>query len=116
MSGDPRLTVDVQHVGKRAVIEAAGEIDAATAAILAGAIEETVRAGALEVWIDLGPTEFMDSTGLNLVLGLRRRLVELRRRLAIICPRGRVRRVFELAGVDRVLPLHATLAAAQRAA
>ncbi len=109
-----RLDVAVVRVGRRAVVRAAGEIDAATAPQLARALDEAVRGGALEVWLDLGPTEFMDSTGLTLVLRARQRLEGLCRRLAIICPRGRVRRVFELAGLDRALSLHGTLSAAQR--
>jgi anti-anti-sigma factor len=58
----------------------------------------------------------MDSTGLHTVLGLRRRLGQLRRRLAIVCPQGPVRRVFEISGLDRDLVIHPTLAAAQRQA
>jgi anti-anti-sigma factor len=109
-----RLSVVVQQVGRRAVVKAIGELDFAAAATLTGSIDEAVQAGALEIWLDLGATEFMDSTGLNIVLRLRRRLEGLHRRLAIICPQGSVRRVFELAGMDRALPLYDTLAAAQR--
>jgi len=112
----PHLAVSVQHVGRRAVIEATGAIDAATGPVLSEAAEEAVRAGALEVWVDLGPTEFMDSTGLKVLLRLRRRLKELRRRLAIICPEGPVHRVFEVTGLDREFVLYSTLSAAQRQA
>jgi anti-sigma B factor antagonist len=108
------LCVTTRHVGRRAVIAPTGTIDVATAPELWRACEASLRAGALEVWLDLGQTEFMDSSGLKVVLGLRRRVDELRRRLAIVCPLGRVRRVFELAGVDSALPLHTSLADAQR--
>lgn len=109
-----RLEIAVTNVGRRAVVRAAGELDAETAPLLARALDAAVRDGALEVWLDLGPTEFMDSTALRLVLDARQRLVGLHRRLTIVCPRGRVRRVFELAGVDRALALHGSLSAAQR--
>jgi anti-anti-sigma factor len=111
-----RLDVTVVRVGRRAVVRAAGEIDAATAPLLGRALDEAERGGALEVWLDLGPTEFMDSTGLTLVLRARQRLAGLRRRLTIVCPRGPVRRVFELAELDRALSLYGTLSAAQRGA
>jgi anti-sigma B factor antagonist len=111
-----RLTVAVHRVGHRAVIEATGDIDMAAGPAFAAAAEEVVRSGALEVWVDLGPTRFMDSTGLKILLRLRRRLVALRRRLAIVCPRGPVHRVFEIAGLDRELVIHPTLSAAQRQA
>jgi anti-sigma B factor antagonist len=110
------LSVATRHIGRRAVIAPTGAIDAVTAPALRRACEDSLRAGALEVWLDLGRTDFMDSSGLKVVLGLRRRVDELRRRLAIVCPPGRVRRVFELAGVDGALPLHPSLADAQRRA
>ena len=108
------LTVDVRHVGRRAVIAAAGELDGASVPALATTIDRVVQTGAFEIWLDLGSMKFMDSTGLHVVLRLRRRLQDLDRQLAIVCPRGPVRRVFELAGVDHALALHPTLAAAQR--
>jgi anti-anti-sigma factor len=110
------LAVAVHRVGHRAVIEATGDIDMAGGPAFAAAADEVVRSGALEVWVDLGPTRFMDSTGLNILLGLRRRLIALRRSLAIVCPRGPVRRVFEIGGVERELVIHPTLSAAQRRA
>jgi anti-sigma B factor antagonist len=110
-----RLSVAIQQIGKRAIVEVAGEIDLQTAPELARALDGAIVSGALEVWLDLRSTDFIDSTGLRAVLTLRRRLVERNRPLAIICPRGPARRVFEAAGVDRVLPLHATVTAAQRA-
>ncbi len=111
-----RLSLTVKHVGRRAVIGAAGEIDTATGHLLDEAIDDAVRDGALEIWIDLGATRFMDSTGLNVLLAASRRVGGLRRRLAIVCPRGQVRRVFEIAGLDTALPVHATLASVQRQA
>lgn len=110
-----RLSVSIQQIGKRAVVEAAGEIDLQTVPALSQAFDGAVVSGALEVWLDLRSTEFIDSTGLRAVLALRRSLDERERPLAIICPRGPARRVFELAGLTHVLPLHATLSGAQRA-
>lgn len=110
-----RLSVSVQEIGKRAVVEATGEIDLQTVPALAQALDGAVVSGALEVWLDLRSIDFMDSTGLRAVLALRRRLADRDRPLAIICPQGPARRVFEVAGLDRALPLHATVSAAQRA-
>ena len=72
------------------------------------------RSGALDLWIDLSATTFMDSSGLHLLLDTKRRAHELRRRLAIVCPPGTVRRVFDIAGVADALPLYEDLASAHR--
>ena len=73
-----------------------------------------VGSGALDLWIDLSATTFIDSSGLHLLLDANRRAHELRRRLAIVCPPGTVRRVFDIAGVADALPLYDDLASAHR--
>jgi anti-sigma B factor antagonist len=113
---DPVATlVLTRHVvGRRTVLRVAGEIDIATAPTLAGAIDTAVAAGALELWIDLTPTSFMDSAGVHVLLAAHARLRELNRRLAVICPGGSVRRVFDLAVAGERLALYEDRAAAHR--
>jgi anti-sigma B factor antagonist len=113
---DPLATlVLTRHVvGRRTVLRVAGEIDIATAPTLAGAIDAAVAAGALELWIDLTPTSFMDSAGVHVLLAAHADLRELNRRLAVICPGGSVRRVFDLALTGERLPLYEDRAAAHR--
>jgi len=86
----------------------------ASADRLEAALKRAIDAGALDIWVDLTATEFMDSTGLNLLLALQRRLHELNRQLAIICPGGVIRRTFEVARLDTHLPLFAARSEAQR--
>ncbi len=57
----------------------------------------------------------MDSTGLRLLLEVRARLHEAKRRLLLICPAGPVLRLLVLAGVNRQLEIHPTRSAAQQA-
>jgi anti-sigma B factor antagonist len=103
-------------VGRRTVLSVAGEIDLASAPLVADAVDEALKGGALELWLDLSSTEFMDSTGLHLLMETQTRLDSLSRRLALICPRGPVRRVLELAGMAERLPLYDDRAAAHHAA
>jgi anti-anti-sigma factor len=102
-------------VGRRAVLSVAGEIDLDSVTHVADAVDEALEAGALELWLDFSSTEFMDSTGLHLLLETQTRLDSLSRRLAVICPRGPVRRVLELAGMAERVPLYDDRAAAHRA-
>lgn len=115
---DPPTGADVtQHIiGRRTVLEIHGEIDFGSVSALSAAIEAALAAGAHELWIDLTPTRFMDSAGLHLLLETRERMDELNRRLAVVCPAGNVRRVFELSGVDGRLHLYDDRAAAHHGA
>ena len=84
-------------VGHRTVLAVAGEIDLQTAPALAAAIDKALAAGAAELWVDLGATQFMDSSGLHALVSAHRRIQGLNRRLAVICPRRHpVRRLFEI--------------------
>jgi len=110
----PAMTVHRRLVGHRAVLAVTGEADLATAPELGSAVDTALASGAQELWLDLSATTFMDSSGLHVLLDADRRMRGLRRRLAIVCPGGAVRRLFEIAGVADALPLYEDRAAAHR--
>jgi anti-anti-sigma factor len=101
-------------VGHRTVLTVAGEVDIATAPELSAAIEAATADGAMELWIDLTQTEFMDSCGLHAILDAHVKTGVLGRRLVLICPPGAVRRLFEVTRVDGLLPVFDDLTEAQR--
>jgi anti-sigma B factor antagonist len=109
----PHVTRTV--VGRRTVLSVAGEIDPGSVRLLADAVDDALAGGALELWLELSSTEFMDSSGLHLLDETQVRLSSLSRRLAVICPRGPVRRLLDVAGVAERLPLYDDRAAAHRA-
>jgi anti-anti-sigma factor len=81
-----------------------GEIDIATSPRLIAALNEVVTDTSGAVLVDLSGVEFMDSTGLALLVRAQRRLSRRRRGFAVVCPDGPVRRIFEL--TDMVQTLH----------
>jgi anti-anti-sigma factor len=101
-------------VGRRTVLAVDGEIDLGSADVLAVAVESALAGGAAELWIDLTDMRFMDSSGLHVLLDTRSRMRDLNRRLAIICPAGSVRRLFDVAGVSEHMPIYDDRAAAHR--
>jgi anti-anti-sigma factor len=88
------------------VLSVVGEVDIASVHELQEALR---HADGDRVWIDLTGVDFIDSTGLTTLVLAHRRLDEPTRRLALICPEGSVRRVLEIAGIDRVIPVHVSL-------
>jgi anti-anti-sigma factor len=113
----PRSAVQVTYtvVGRRTVLSVAGEIDLDSVTLVADAVDEAVEGGALDLWLDFSSTEFMDSSGVHLLIETQARLASLSRRLAVVCPRGPVRRLLDVAGVSERLPLYDDRAAAHRA-
>jgi anti-anti-sigma factor len=102
-------------IGRRVVLSAAGEIDIATADVLAGALEDAIDSGAADVWVDLTQVDFMDSSGAHALLDARTRTVALNRHLCVICPPGEPRRVLELTRLTGLLGVATSRAAAHQA-
>ena len=80
-----------------------GEIDLSTAPELREAIGKAIEQGADKLAIDLRDVSFMDSMGLGVLIGARRRLHESGRQFALICADGPCLRVIEISGVANLL-------------
>jgi anti-sigma B factor antagonist len=87
------------------VITVRGEVDLASAPQLAGAMSELIDRGHTRVAVDLGAVEFIDSTGLGVLVGSLRRLREGGGDLVLRAASPAVVRILELTGLDGLLPL-----------
>ena len=56
--------------------------------------------------LDLSELDFVDSFGLGAVVGALKRVRQRGGELALVCPSSRIRRVFEICDLDRILALH----------
>ena len=102
-------------VGHRTVLAVVGAIDMTTVELLERSVDEAIDDGAAELWIDLSQTTCMDTTGVHLLVETRRRLAALNRRLAIICPPGRIGHLLDVVNVSGALPLFADRPSAHQA-
>ena len=95
------------------VIAVTGELTIASGYGLPVEVSEMLlREGLRRIVIDLDAVEFIDSSGLGLLLNVQRRVDRAGARLAIVEPPERVRRVFEITRLDQQMTLVATRAAA----
>ncbi len=99
--------VDV-HVRGAAGIAVRGEVDLAGATELELVLDGAIRESRGDFVLDLSELEFLDSTGLRQILRARAWLARRERALAVICPLGPVRRLFEQAGIADLLFLYET--------
>jgi anti-sigma B factor antagonist len=103
---DGTLTVRLSRGDSRWTLEVLGELDLANARTLSKAVEQAEASGG-SVRIDLSELEFIDSTGIALLVAIHRRLGD--DRLSLQPSRtGAVRRVLELTGLDAELPFTAS--------
>jgi anti-sigma B factor antagonist len=90
------------------VIAVEGELDLSTAPRLKWMLVEALQAGQTQLIVDLSATSFMDSTALGVLIGVNRGL-DVGARLAIVCPRSKVLKIFELSGMDGAFSVFDTL-------
>jgi len=80
-----------------------GELDQGTAPELRSALGETLGMPSVSVLVDLSDCEFIDSTGLSLLVEAKRRLADEQRSFGVCCPDADVRRLLELTGIDEAV-------------
>ena len=68
-----------------------------------------VADGSRRLAIDLSELDFVDSFGLGAVIGALKRLRQRGGELALVCPSSRIRRVFEICDLDRIIVLHESI-------
>jgi len=91
------------------VIAVSGELDLSTAPNLQGPLDEAVNGNGNSVLIDLADCEFIDSTGIALIVrGWQKLDGNGNGRLAICCPNEQVKRVLDVSGLDQSIPVHAS--------
>src|SRR5712691_3711032 len=106
--------IESRRAGTGAVVTITGEIDAYTAPQLRERLGELVTAGVERLVLDLRQVSFVDSSGLAVVVSTKKGLPPGDNALCLVIAEGQsmVRKVFEITGVHRLLPIHSTLEAA----
>jgi len=94
------LTIETGTQGAWKLLTVSGEIDLYTAPKLREALTNADTGP--DVGVDLRAVRFMDSMGLGVLIGARRRTVESGGRFALVCTDGPVLRVLDVSGLTTV--------------
>ena len=105
------LEVDESHP-PYTVLAVKGEVDVYTAPRLREKLVELVSQDKLQVIVDLEGVDFLDSTGLGVLVGGLKRLRSHDGDLGLVCSQPRVLKVFEITGLTKVFEIHDSLDAA----
>ena len=97
------FSVEERRDGDAAIFTVSGELDLRTSPELEERLGQAFNAGAELVILDLRQIEFMDSTGLRVLLASHQRAQETRRRFALVRGADQVERELTLTGVRDLL-------------
>ena len=90
------------------VISVVGEIHVTTAPEFSTRLNEAVASGTRGMVIDMSRVEFIDSTGLSVLLNALRRVTREEGMLSLVITNPTVLRLFEITKLDSTFDIHAT--------
>jgi anti-sigma B factor antagonist len=105
------LKVDSEDHGFT-VIAVSGEIDVYTAPKLRERLIALVEAGSYQLIVDMEGVEFLDSTGLGVLVGGLKRVRAHDGWIDLVCTQGRILRIFRITGLNKVFNIYDTVAEA----
>jgi anti-sigma B factor antagonist len=103
------LTLNHRREGDKTVLEVGGEVDVYTAPKLREKLVELVGEGLYDVVVDMTKVEFLDSTGLGVLVGGLKRVRSHDGSLALVCSQERILKIFRITGLTKVFPIYDTL-------
>ena len=106
------LGLDVKERNGWSVLSVQGEVDVYTAPQFREQLIELVDQGRRSILVDLEGVEFLDSTGLGVLVGGLKRVRSHDGDLALVCTQRRILKVLEITGLTKVFTIHDSVDAA----
>lgn len=100
------LALSVREAEPFAVLDVSGEIDVYTAPKLRERLIELVAAGSHRVIVNLEGVDFLDSTGLGVLVGALKRVKAHGGSLSLICTQEKILKIFEITGLTKVFDIY----------
>jgi len=105
----PKFDVQESDVDERTrIIDAGGEIHVSTAPEFSERLNAAIAEGKTALVLDFSRVEFIDSTGLSVLLNGLRRLTRRKGALSVVCTNPTVLRLFEITRLDSTFHIVAT--------
>jgi anti-sigma B factor antagonist len=110
------LTLSTRTEGDRTVLEVGGEIDVYTAPKLREQLVDLVADGKYHLVVDMERVDFLDSTGLGVLVGGLKRVRAHDGSLRLVCTQERILKIFRITGLTKVFPIYDSVGDAVAAA
>ncbi len=99
------FAVSQEQRGPMPLLRVRGELDIYTAPQLKQAVVTALEGGAASLAVDLSGVEFLDSTGLQVLMSAKKRTAERGGDVFLLGVGGQIRRVFSLLSLEKIFQL-----------
>jgi stage II sporulation protein AA (anti-sigma F factor antagonist) len=100
------LQVDVYTRGDILVVHMSGELDHHTSELVRNRVDQEItQQNSQHLILNLGGLTFMDSSGLGVILGRYKRITQNGGKMAISNVNPQILRLFEMAGLLKLIPI-----------
>lgn len=103
------LDVSVERDGDTCVMKLGGEVDVYTSPLFKERLVKSIDDGCRSIVVDLEGVEFIDSSGLGVLVSGLRRIKENEGSIHLVLTREPILKVFRITGLDRVFPIYSSL-------
>jgi anti-sigma B factor antagonist len=100
------LSLSTRTQKTHTVLEVGGEIDVYTAPQLRERLIELVEGGNAHIVVDMERVEFLDSTGLGVLVGGLKRVRVHDGSLRLVCAQERILKIFRITGLEKVFGIY----------
>ena len=100
------LSLSTETIGDRTIVKVGGEIDVYTAPKLREQLVELVNDGSFHLVVDMEGVDFLDSTGLGVLVGGLKKVRAHDGSLQLICTQDRLLKIFRITGLAKVFVIH----------
>ena len=104
------LTLETREADGVTIVAVGGEIDVYTAPKLRDKITELVGNGNYNLVIDMEKVDFLDSTGLGVLVGGLKKVRAHDGSMRLICNQERLLKIFRITGLAKVFAIHGSQA------
>jgi anti-sigma B factor antagonist len=106
------FSISTRSEGAYTIVEVVGELDVSTAERLRERLAELIANGNYHLVADLQDLDFLDSTGLGVLVGGRQRVYPHDGSFQLVCTRQRVLNILALTGLVNVFSIHSSVESA----
>ena len=101
------MRVKFSNKGANLIVGLAGELDHHCADYVKRKVDaEIFKSTTKNIIFDFSKVNFMDSSGIGVIMGRFKNVQKLNGKLAVVNPTPQIRRIFELTGFQRIIPIY----------